>query len=470
MKNNIDIIRNKFQFNYVEPVKFEEKPGFKWVPYGRSTNEFARDLIKYSKESELHGAILNTKVKMISGEKVIVNSEATKEFLKTINPTDTIENLVYKIAYDLELFGSFCLNTIWNRKHDKINELYHISADKILYGKLNEKNQIENYYYSRDWSKYRQKDYQPIEIPAFKTSNQGSELLVVIPSYQPGVDYYTYPDYIAALKAIETDIEIMNFHNSNLQNNFQPGKIISFITDEPSEEEKQAIREMFEEKHSGTDNAGRTIINYCSDKDSAPIISTLSSDGMDEMFIQLSNDIRSRILTGHGVTSPLLVGITTPGQLGGSNELSVARDLFYKYRILPKREVIIDTINKILEINGLEGISIEDNEDVEVKTEKTTNMNKHKGCNCGCEDGEIKVNFSGEISEEEKEMIKLGKEIKIWKCKFNEDTCEWCKELDGVTAEVGKPFTKTSKSNGKTYKMMGPADNHKGCNCEIEYE
>lgn len=361
------IYNNPFDESYDLP-EFKKVRNKKWIPYGISTNEFARSLIEGVQNSELHGSIISTKAKMITGEEVLIpNDKNTKLFLNNINPYDKIEELIYKLAWDLEVFGSYCLNIIWNKKHDRIVELYHTDASRVLYGCKNEKGFTDTYYYSNDWSRYRQAEYTPIEIPAYGTTKTGSELLVTIPSYQAGFDYYTYPDYIAAWRSIQTDIKIVEFHKNNLDNNFQPGKVVTFIGDTPTEEEQQAIREMFEIKQTGSANAGRTVINYALKKENAPQIDLVGQDGNDKMFMELSNDIRSRILTGHGVTSPMLVGITTPGQLGGSNELDVAKENFYRYRILPKRANILKTINNLLRKNGLQPIGIIDNEDKDLK-------------------------------------------------------------------------------------------------------
>jgi len=362
-------VLNTLQNEYIPLPEFKKVRGKHWIPYGSYTNEFARELIYNVQNSELHGSIISTKAKMIAGEVIITPDDLqTKLFIEKINPYESLEQMIYKWAWDLETFGSFCINVLWDKAHEKIVNLYHTDASRVLYSPKNEKGFIDTYFYSEDWTRYRQSEYIPIEIPAFKTSKDASELLVSIPSYQAGMSYYTYPDYVAAIDAIKLDIKILDAHNANIDNNFQAGKVITFIAEMPDEEKMQEIREQLEAKQSGAGNAGRTMIVYSRNKESAPIIEVIPNDGLDSMFLTLSNDVRSRILTGHGITSPLLVGITTPGQLGGSNELAIAKDLFYKYRILPKRAYILNTINDLLRINGLKPIIIEDNEEEVVET------------------------------------------------------------------------------------------------------
>jgi len=51
---------------------------------------------------------------------------------------------------------------------------------------------------------------------------------------------------------------------------------------------------------------------------------------------------------------------------------------------------------------------------------------------------------------------------KKWVCSFNDDTCDFCKRLDGQIVDKGDPFTMDG------YEMMG-APAHKGCMCSVEY-
>ena len=55
----------------------------------------------------------------------------------------------------------------------------------------------------------------------------------------------------------------------------------------------------------------------------------------------------------------------------------------------------------------------------------------------------------------------LAKKYKTWVCKFNSDSCDFCKQLHGQRVEVGEKF----KNQG--YELSGPPA-HKGCNCKID--
>ena len=58
-----------------------------------------------------------------------------------------------------------------------------------------------------------------------------------------------------------------------------------------------------------------------------------------------------QILTAHRITSPMLLGIKTEGQLGGRSELIDARILFEHNVIEPIQQEILRQLEGILQIN-----------------------------------------------------------------------------------------------------------------------
>ena len=58
-------------------------------------------------------------------------------------------------------------------------------------------------------------------------------------------------------------------------------------------------------------------------------------------------------MIGHRVTSPMLLGVKTEGQLGGRDELMQAFEIYQNTVIRPYQEHILKTLSKIMEINGI---------------------------------------------------------------------------------------------------------------------
>jgi DNA-binding Lrp family transcriptional regulator len=72
------------------------------------------------------------------------------------------------------------------------------------------------------------------------------------------------------------------------------------------------------------------------------------------MFETLNSQVQQEIFTGHKVTSPMIFGVKTEGQLGGRTEVIDSFELFYNGYVQPKQKIIIDLFNYILSLNGFE--------------------------------------------------------------------------------------------------------------------
>ncbi|BCV05381.1 MAG: hypothetical protein CM15mV105_260 [uncultured marine virus] len=59
-------------------------------------------------------------------------------------------------------------------------------------------------------------------------------------------------------------------------------------------------------------------------------------------------------MTGHRVTSPMLLGVKTEGQLGGRDELMQAFEIIPKHSCKTYQEHILKTLEKILLVNDIQ--------------------------------------------------------------------------------------------------------------------
>ena len=83
------------------------------------------------------------------------------------------------------------------------------------------------------------------------------------------------------------------------------------------------------------------------------ILKQLINANLDKQFIALADQIQSKIITGHRVTTTELFGISTPGRLGNS-DFATEVQVFQTFVIKPSQSQIEKTINKVLKINGLD--------------------------------------------------------------------------------------------------------------------
>jgi hypothetical protein len=107
-------------------------------------------------------------------------------------------------------------------------------------------------------------------------------------------------------------------------------------------------------KFSGANNAGRFVLTFSTGKENAPSIQSLTPSDLDKQFDMLNKQIQEEIFVAHNVTSPMLFGIRTEGQLGGRKELSEAYELFKNTYIMNRVLIVERMINYLTSFNGYE--------------------------------------------------------------------------------------------------------------------
>jgi len=344
----------------VELPKFIEPRYNDWILYG-SDNLFPDKLIDLANRSALHNAIISSKVDNVCAGGFTYKKRTdtkTDKFLDHPNPNESFEDIFRKITYDYVVFGGYALNIILSKDKQSISEIYHIDFSKIRCGKANEKGIVEEYWYSKDWANYRKGEYKPESIPAYSEGSKEPSQLFYFKQYQPGISYYPLPQYVGALAYIEVDTEIANFHLAHIKNGMTPSVLINFNNGIPSSDERKKIERQIEAKYNGTDNAGKFILSFSEDASKAPTVTTLTPSQLDKQFIQLQDTVLQNILSGHKVTSPMLVGIKTEGQLGGTSELMNAYQIYTNTVIVPIQNTLMRTVNMICERNGLQKLEL----------------------------------------------------------------------------------------------------------------
>ena len=362
--NNLEFVQ---MANNDLPV-FKEDRFKNWIKYGENNN-YPNQLIDLAGKSALHNAIISGKVDALKGKGLQYEGEEsdikTDSFLKNANPYETLDDVYMKAAWDLTVFGGYALEIIISRDKKTIAQVNHLDFSKIRCGVKNESNQIDTFYFSNDWNQYRKAEYAPEAIPAYSPESKETRQLLYFKEYRPGTEYYPLPSYIGAIAYIEIDTEIANFHLSNIKNGMAPSLMITFPNGTPPAAERKEIMRKLKDSRTGSNTAGKIMLNFSDSKDTAPIVETIQPSQLDKQFTQLSEVVLQNILSGHKVTSPLLVGIKTEGQLGGNNELVTAFQIFDAQVISPMKEQLLSSFNKIMERNGMQELSIETTAPVE---------------------------------------------------------------------------------------------------------
>lgn len=356
--------------NEVQP-KVKEINGQDWVQYGEGQykNTYPQYLIELYNNSATHSAVINATAAMIAGEDILVEDTKDltqyvelKKFLASVNGSETAHEVLVKAAFDLKLQGSFAFNIIWSKDRTKIAEIYHVPVEQVRVGTPNEDGKVKNYYLSADWTQYRKKEYAPKRVCAFNTNDrrEASQLLYN-GLYSPAMEIYHTPDYVASTNWVQVDNLTSDYHLNNIANGFSGSYFINFANGVPTQEEREQIEYQIKRKFTGSNNAGKFVLTFSDDNNSKPDIQPIQVSNADKQYTVLNELCIQNIMIGHRVTSPMLLGVKTEGQLGGRNEMVQAFELYMNTVVKPFQNTLLKAFKKLLAVNGMvTPISIKD--------------------------------------------------------------------------------------------------------------
>jgi len=357
--------------NEVQPT-VSEIGGLDWVQYGdgKYKNCYPQYLIELYNNSATHAAVINATAAMIAGEELLVEETkdlqqyvALKKIMANVGDGQTLHELITKISFDLKLQGAYALNIIWSKDKTKIAAIHHIPVEQVRVGKPNEDGKVTEYYISPDWKQYRRKEYAPQRIAAYSAEDrtEASQLLYT-GLYSPAMELYYTPDYVASTNWVQIDNLTSDFHLNNISNGFSGSYFINFANGIPSPDERRQIEKQITDKHSGTNNAGKFVLSFSDDANSKPEIIPIQVSNADKQYTVLNELCIQNIMIGHRVTSPMLLGVKTEGQLGGRSELLQAHELYNNSVVTPFQNIVLKTLKKLLAVNGITlPISIKNN-------------------------------------------------------------------------------------------------------------
>ena len=342
----------------------QEVQGKDYIEYGTEEwrNLYPQFLIDLYYNSSTHAAIINATAEMIAGEDLVVEDKDTdldayvelKKFFRHANGKETLHQVVKKLAFDFKLQGAYAIHIIWNTERTKIVELYHVPVERVRAGIPNNLGQIDTYYISSNWANERENP--PTEIAAFNTNDRtATSQLLYTGAYSPNMDCYHTPDYIAANNWALVDQRVAEFHLNNIENGFSGSYFISFANGVPTQEERFQIEQSLTDKFTGARNSGKFILTFSDDKTRTPEITPISVSDADKQYLALQELLVQNILTGHRVTSPMLMGIKSDTGLGSNvDELNAAANFYLNTVVQPLQNHILNTLQTIFSVNNID--------------------------------------------------------------------------------------------------------------------
>jgi len=301
-------------------------------------NDYPNFIINLKEQCAEHGAIIDTKAAYLSGKGLYAKNEAQKEladsFLMYANKRQSWDELFSEhLDKSLETWNRFYLEVITDLTGKPI-EFNYIPVANCRLSKCG-----TTLSYSEDWSNTF---LYPIQtISEYQRGKVGKFFMYFDYEVEKASNLeklYPTPPYQSCIIDISSDTEISNFNYNYIANGFSAGNLVTFFNGEPTPEEKRSIKERFNKTYTGTDNAGKTVINYTDKDGKAAEITALNVDDLDKKFEMISKRLQQKIITGHRVTNPELFGITKEGNaLSTRQGLKESQDLFLNGYTKPRQ-------------------------------------------------------------------------------------------------------------------------------------
>lgn len=306
------------------PIVKEIKDGRRDYVYWGENNLFPQYIIDLYQ----HSALFETIVRGISD--YVMGNDVVSDLNVMNKDRDTIQDIVENSVMDYIMFNGFAMQ-IFRDSDNKITEIYNIDFQNLRVGK------DDNIYYSPDWSKQNAK---VTSYPLFDfEKKQKNSIFYFKGKGTPQTNCYPIPTYYGALSDIRTSVEISNFHLNSVLNGFNGNLIINLNSGEVDDDTKKKVENKFKDKFCGTGNAGKFVLNFNENKESAITLERLQSDDFADRYNTLEKTITSNIFTAFRST-PNLFGLPTETTGFNSQEYEGAFKIYQKTVIAPIQKII----------------------------------------------------------------------------------------------------------------------------------
>jgi hypothetical protein len=334
---------------YTSPVIQENKKN-DFIEYGSDNNYFQYLIDRYL-YSATNGAIITGVANMIYGKGLdaLDSNKKPNEYaqMKSIIKDADLK----KIALERKLLGMAAMQVVMEKK--QVKQVLHFPMQTLRAEKCNDKGQIEAWYYFPDWTKKKPSE-KPKRIPAFGFGNGNEVEIYVIKPYVSGFDYYSPIDYSGSLPYALLEENIADYQINDCQNGFSGTKVINFNNGIPTEEMRDKLKREVLGKLTGA-RGEKVIVAFNANAESKTTVEDLPLNDAPAHYEYLSKECFEKLIVGHRVTSPMLLGIRTgDGGLGNNaDEIKTATLLFDNIVIKPYQLEIIEALDVILAINNI---------------------------------------------------------------------------------------------------------------------
>ena len=347
---------------YVEhyiPSSKETKYHGSDIVYWGERNAFPDYLLDLYNNVATLGTIINGTVDFIAGDDVNILPLSPLYDAGVMNMKgDEIFQQVVDIARDFLIYGG-CAFEVIRGKDGKPLEVYHCD---MRYLRTNEENDV--FYYSEKWAKGGR---DALVMPAFSPQvtdkwdtlddkEKARHLRSILYIKKNNTQVYPAPVYRQALKSCETERGIDDFHLSSINNDFVASMVVNFNNGQPSDEIRNEVEAMFNEKFSGHQNGGRIVFSWNDNAASRTTFDVPKVEDFGSRYEALAKHTRQQIYAAFRAV-PALFGIMTETTGFSDQEFEQAFRLYNRTVVRPIQRTIANAYDRIYGQRGVLNIT-----------------------------------------------------------------------------------------------------------------
>ena len=327
--------------NIVLPTEKASSGDDDMVTWGEN-NGYPEYLLDLYKNVATLRSIINGCVDFVTGDSVTAN--VTPQENGEMNLAhESARDIVMRCAESFYHYGGFALQVT----RDLAGRVAEIIPLDLRYVRANK--DFDVFYYSEDFGKKYTRSANMLTYPAFMPNADHPISVLFVKNTTTQV--YPAPLYAASVKACETERAIDDFHLNSIKNGFVPSVIINFNNGEPEDPIKDESEKDVKAKYCSPENAGRPILSFNKDKDSAATFEVLKTEDFGDKYAALAKHCRQQIFTSFRA-NPNLFGIPTENLGFSAEEYASSFALFNRTEIVPVQQMIVDALDYILGTKG----------------------------------------------------------------------------------------------------------------------
>ena len=321
-----------------------------WVQYGIDNNYF-NYIIDVNNNSTTCRAITIGISNMIYGKGLAAHDgdkrpEQYAQMMSLFKKSD-----LRKFINDYKVLGMAAFQLVY--QDGKVKQVHHFPMETLRAEKCNDKGEIEGWYYSNNWENLKPTE-KPERIPAFGFGKANGVEMYVLKPYEAGKYYYSSPDWSSAMPYAVLEDEIGDYLINDCINGFSGTKVVNFNNGVPDPEKMQAIKSDVLGKLTGS-RGEKVIVAFNNNSESKTTIDDIPLNDAPQHYQYLADECFRKLIVGHRVTSPMLLGIREGNDGLGNNaeEIKNATQLFDNIVIQCFQDQVIECIDAILSINDI---------------------------------------------------------------------------------------------------------------------